>query len=625
MGGADMLRWLPVVMCVGLVLNGVRLRGRLRRLDTLPASGRPAQARHVFLLARGVRLTEPARRAASYHASRERLDVLDLVPADLTIERALDVARMVDTRTYRRDRSAAGRGAFQALLVDADVLRRAGVEERDDYDPVELVEVTERLKRYASAGTDLAVLPGLTSSRDEGAKRIKVQRRAYRWQPLNAVLPTARDAAIIVGTFVNRPVGFLAMALFWLQPFFVCAGRVPLQPRDLARSPVVRITAGIEFAASSVRAWRRETRAAAQAKASGQPVNPAKDAKKAAAAAARAYYADEIAAGLGAFFDRPTRHCPWCGSADLSTRFVGRDLLLRKPGRFRYDECGRCGHVFQNPRLSPAGLDFYYRDVYDGVGAEAAEMFLQRRGGLYRARAELVRPFTEPHAWLDVDVRYGHFCNVARDVWPKAVFDGLGMTSRTAEARRRGWIDYGYRGMFPDLADAVAGRYNVISMFHYLEHTTEPLVELDAAAKALPPGGLLVLELPNPGSPAARWWGAFWVGWLIPQHLHMIPARNLVDALGERGLRTVLVQYGPAHQSRAAVAAVFSLMQLVRPAPWLPWLPKPANAGRNLAWAATLVALAPLFAAAWTLDAVTLPYCRRGRRAAAYRVVARKT
>jgi hypothetical protein len=105
----------------------------------------------------------------------------------------------------------------------------------------------------------------------------------------------------------------------------------------------------------------------------------------------------------------------------------------------------------------------------------------------------------------------------------------------------------------------------------------------------------------------------------------MISAGNLVDALGRRGLRSVLVQYGPAHQSRAAVAAVFSLMQLVRPAPWLPWLPKPATAGRNLAWAATLIVLAPLFAAAWAFDAVTLPYFRRGRRAAAYRVVARKT
>ena len=31
-----------------------------------------------------------------------------------------------------------------------------------------------------------------------------------------------------------------------------------------------------------------------------------------------------------------------------------------------------CRRVFQNPRLTGEGLDFYYRDVYDGLNAEKA-------------------------------------------------------------------------------------------------------------------------------------------------------------------------------------------------------------------------------------------------------------
>jgi len=38
-------------------------------------------------------------------------------------------------------------------------------------------------------------------------------------------------------------------------------------------------------------------------------------------------------------------------------------------------------------------------------------------------------------------------------------------------------------------------------MYHYLEHTIEPKKELAAAATALPPGGHLAIELPDP-SPA---------------------------------------------------------------------------------------------------------------------------
>jgi 2-polyprenyl-3-methyl-5-hydroxy-6-metoxy-1,4-benzoquinol methylase len=616
--------WFPIIIGVGILANGVRLRGRLRRLDTVPASGRPADPHHEFLVARGVRLSEAARRAASYYASRERLDVLDLVPADLTIERALDVARMVDTRTYRKDRAAPGRGAFQALLVDADVLRRAGIEARDDFDPVELVEVTERLKRYASVSTDLAVIPGLKASRDNGAKRLAVQRRVYRWQPLNGLFPLVRDVGIGIGMTINKPAALPAMALFWLQPFFVCAGRVPIAPRDLARSPVVRITAGIEFAVSSVRAGRARSRAAAQAKAAGRPVDPAKDAKAAADATRREYYRNEAARGLGRFFDPRSGHCPWCFSTDLTTRLVSPDVYLRKPGRFRYDQCGGCGHVFQNPRLSFAGLDFYYRDCYDGPGAETAEVIFESSAGAYRDRAELMRPFTEPRTWLDVGTGHGHFCNHARDVWPDTVFDGLDMTDGIDEARRRGWVDHAYRGMFPDLVGAVAGRYDVISMFHYLEHTTDPLAELDAAAKALPPGSYLFIEVPNPESPAARLVGRYWVGWFVPQHLHMIPADNLAEALAERGLRVVATQFGESNQPLVAVGALFAMVQGLRPFPWLPWLPKPPTPLRTFAWALTMAVLAPAFAAAGLFDAAAAPYFRRGRRATAYRVVARK-
>ena len=65
-------------------------------------------------------------------------------------------------------------------------------------------------------------------------------------------------------------------------------------------------------------------------------------------------------------------------------------------------------------------------------------------------------------------------------------------------AARRGWVDRAHRGLFPDLAAEMAGEYDVVSMHHYLEHTRDPGVELEAAATALAPGGLLSLEIPDP-------------------------------------------------------------------------------------------------------------------------------
>nr|MDT0664848.1 class I SAM-dependent methyltransferase [Micromonospora sp. DSM 115978] len=274
--------------------------------------------------------------------------------------------------------------------------------------------------------------------------------------------------------------------LVWLQPFFVCYGRVPVSPRDFARSPVVRITAGIEFVVSSVRMGQRDAKAAKEAKASGRPANPEKEAKKAAAARLRDYYQAQIAAGLDDFFDRPYPMCPWCGARSSAQEFFTvPDMLLRKPGRFRYDSCGRCGHIYLNPPLTPAGADFYDRDFADGMHADAADTLRGGETRRDRARAEVMKPFGVPGAWLDVGSGTGHFCNVARDVWPRAVFDGMDSGDGVYEAARRGWVDFGYHGELPEHVEGVARRYDVISMFHHLEHTADPHLELDAAAKAL--------------------------------------------------------------------------------------------------------------------------------------------
>src|SRR5690625_7825123 len=90
----------------------------------------------------------------------------------------------------------------------------------------------------------------------------------------------------------------------------------------------------------------------------------------------RPRYLADIAAGLDRFFEPRRKDCPWCGSDRLVVRLRTTDLLQHKPGRFVLERCGDCDHIFQNPRLNGEGLEFYYRDVYDGLGEEKlAQMF----------------------------------------------------------------------------------------------------------------------------------------------------------------------------------------------------------------------------------------------------------
>jgi hypothetical protein len=340
--------------------------------------------------------------------------------------------------------------------------------------------------------------------------------------------------------------------------------------------------------------------------------------------ARRASYQAELARGVERFLEPRRETCPWCGSTDLSVRLRTSDLIQRKPGRFTLEQCETCRHIFQNPRLTPAGLDFYYRDFYDGLGQKQMEKVFNAAGRSYRGRVDMLTPFTTPKAWLDVGAGHGHFCKHAREVWPDTVFDGLDQSVSVEEAQHRGWIDHGYRGEFVALADELAGRYDVVSMHHYLEHTREPFTELDAAAKALPTGSYLLIELPDPESSFGRALGRWWMPWFQPQHQHLIPVRNLVRALADRGFSAVAIERGAAHQGVDLFFGLALALTAVAPDPRLPWLATEPTRWRRLRHTTGWAVGAPLLVITYLLDELLRQVVRRTRGGNTYRVLARK-
>jgi SAM-dependent methyltransferase len=338
----------------------------------------------------------------------------------------------------------------------------------------------------------------------------------------------------------------------------------------------------------------------------------------------RPSYQAELANSVERFLEPRRDICPWCGSTDLSVRLRTSDLVQRKPGRFTLEQCGTCRHIFQNPRLTPAGLDFYYRDFYDGLGQQQTEAVFSTAEQSYRGRVDMLKPFTTPKAWLDVGAGYGHFCRLAREVWPDTVFDGLDQSVSVEDAQRRGWIDHCYRGEFVALADELADRYDVVSMHHYLEHTREPFDELDAAAKVLPAGSYLLIELPDPESSFGRVLGRWWLPWFQPQHQHMIPVRNLVQALADRGFSAMAIERGAAHQSVDLLFGLVLALLVVAPDPRLPWLATGPTRWRRFRHTTVWAVGRPLLVITNLLDKLLRQVVRRTRGGNTYRVLARK-
>ncbi|GAA0430076.1 hypothetical protein Aca07nite_38700 [Actinoplanes capillaceus] len=538
------------------------------------AGDAPEDAADRFLLitAAGVTVDERTRREAVAHAEREGLAVLDLVPADLPMSETFTLVRQVDPATYRTDPLAPGRGAGQALLVDAALAARAGVDAGDGHDPATMIRITDRLKKYAAADAGLLVTPAITAVPADPAT-FPARLRAST-ASVHATLAVRLYGYLLLATaVVLDPVwGLLALAAYAAQPYLVTAGTA-LRPADRRRAAWLRpVRDPLRWWRCARGTWR-------------SPYDRAMDERR---ARARIGYARDLADGTGRFFEPRRDDCPWCGGTRLRRRLTSPDRMVGKPGSFSLDRCADCGHIFQNPRLNAAGLEFYYRDVYDGLGRSSAEKLLAGHADSYRGRVDMIRAHTSPRGWLDVGTGWGHFCRYAAPAFPGTVFDGLDMGAGVLEAQRRGWIDTAHQGMFPESADRLAGRYDVISMHHYLEHTLDPRAEIEAAARALPPGGHLLIEVPNPRFGPARLMRSLWMPYFQPQHLNLISLPRLVEAITARGLTVVATDTGRAHQPCDLSAAVLLWVNTNFPDPDRPWAPRPATrltrARHAMAW-----------------------------------------
>ncbi len=342
----------------------------------------------------------------------------------------------------------------------------------------------------------------------------------------------------------------------------------------------------------------------------------------------RPAYQEELALGMERLFEPRRDDCPWCASKRLKVRLKTQDFLQNKPGRFVLDQCGDCRHIFQNPRLSSAGLDFYYRDFYDGLfGKELGAAFSNANGQLFErhvGRAQAMRKHLRPTRWLDIGTAGGDFCAGAKSVLPDTVFDGLDVGTNVLKAKEEGRIERAYQGFLPEHATALAGQYDAVSMFHVLEHTVDQRAELEAARKVLRSGGHLMIEVPDPESYFSRLLGKYWVPWFQPQHLHFVSVGNLNRALRELGFTVVAVDRREPHIAFDLLGAFGMFLLRMMPFRNEPWRPKaPGRFGARVCKAVFMAGL-PLMPVLHFLDNALAPITSRTRFSNAYRVIARK-
>ncbi|MHB1845497.1 MAG: class I SAM-dependent methyltransferase, partial [Deltaproteobacteria bacterium] len=535
-------------------------------------------------------------------ARRHGLLALDLVPDRWSTLAVLGFAQQVDPGPFRAARLATGATAGQALLVSRALAEKLAPLPSSP-GPVALLRLARRLKRHAPTAMGFAAVSGLTVATPSAMERHALLRELF----LDMATPIAAGQLglwllTLLAALDGGLLGAVGLLALHLQPLVALTGG-PVEAGDLWPATLFMLP---------LQLWEWTM-------AMLSPVDGAE--RRAMVAARRPAYEQELAQGTPPFFEPRRTTCYVCGGERLLPGLETVDRLQHKPGRFTLEECQDCGHLFQNPRLSPAGLDFYYRDFYDGLSEAWLEAVFDLSPKSYLARASLAAG--SPKRWLDVGGGYGHFCLMARERWPLAAFDCLDVGASVLEGKRRGWIDEAFQGFLPDLAGSLEGRYDVVSLSHCLEHTRDPRQELAAAHRVLAAEGQLLIEVPDPECRLRHLLGSRWMPYFQPQHQHLLSVGNLGRLLGEAGFEVTRVERGPAHVGSNVFFAAWLTLDGLSPPADLPWRPD-GGATARARRTATLALGAPLLLAAALVDLALLPFKGLPGMSDAVRIVAKK-
>jgi SAM-dependent methyltransferase len=223
--------------------------------------------------------------------------------------------------------------------------------------------------------------------------------------------------------------------------------------------------------------------------------------------------------------------------------------------RWTVVECAACELGILSPWPDEKELARLYEESYfaeHGIGyAETAE---DRERGVrsQRKRAALVRSWAPGNRLLDVGSATGHFLAASRargfDV------EGVEFSAWAAEQARR---ELGVPVTVGEVGDLNATpRFDVVTMWHSLEHTRDPSAALRAVHGLLRHGGAVVIELPHYRSYDAARCGAKWEGWRIPYHLWHFTPRSLGALLTRSGFRVRTVQRTPSRYVAARMKRI---------------------------------------------------------------------
>tara|TARA_B110000467_G_scaffold14473_1_gene12474 strand:+ start:1014 stop:1880 length:867 start_codon:yes stop_codon:yes gene_type:complete len=210
-----------------------------------------------------------------------------------------------------------------------------------------------------------------------------------------------------------------------------------------------------------------------------------------------------------------TVNCIICDS-DMNVPFIKiSDRFSSKV--FQVVKC-KCNFKYLSPRPEFSEMDSYYKnDNYEPHRAQIKSFFdtLYRWVQKYSLKWKYahISKFIKSGSLLDIGGGGGEFCSYYQSKgWEVSLQDSNKKARSSAESNSI--------TTFASLSKIKNKQFDLITLWHSLEHIHEIKKLFTEINKLINTDGLLVIAVPNQGAPERKWFKGQWAPWDAPRHLY---------------------------------------------------------------------------------------------------------
>ena len=214
---------------------------------------------------------------------------------------------------------------------------------------------------------------------------------------------------------------------------------------------------------------------------------------------------------------------------------------------FELWRCAGCDFLFTQDPPTPEDAGRYYQgEEYishsDNQKGLVNKLYHQARDFMLGRKYALVNKVAKGKRLLDYGTGTGYFT----DYMLRKGYEARGIEI-DENARKYGREKFGIIVDAPEALfdDFTSDAFDVISLWHVLEHLYDPIKYLNRFSEILSERGKLIIAVPNHRSTDAASYGADWAAYDVPRHLwHFSPA-TMRRMMKKAGFRVVATRHMP--------------------------------------------------------------------------------